>query len=390
MRIAFIGQKGIPAISGGVEKHVESIAIRMAQAGHEVFVYARGHYTDPQMKEYKGVHIIHLPSIRTKNLDAITHTFLATIHALFCRYDVIHYQSIGPSALSFIPKLLKWRTKIVATFHCQDYYHKKWNWFAKLFLRMGEYVTCSIPDQVIVVSRGLQQYVKEKYGKETILIPNGADVIENVGSDILDQFHIKEKRYILSVGRLVKHKGVHYLIKAFQQLEDTNKMPNNFKLVIVGKEAETLEYEKYLQVISEGRENIVFLGEQTGEALRQLFANAYAFVQPSESEGLSIALLEAMSYGVVPVVSDIEANLEAIGETGLTFPSKRIDDLRDTLAFVLNRSDEARRLGVAAKERIAQEYSWESATSKTLALYANMTDAGRYTGSRTDLLTMTK
>lgn len=373
MRIAFIGQKGIPALSGGVEKHVENVAVRMAQAGHDVFVYVRSHYVDVSMKEYQGVTLVHVPSIQTKNLDAITHTFCATIHALFQGYDVIHYQSVGPTTLSFIPMVLMWKTKIIATFHCQDHFHKKWGWFAKMYLKFGEYVTCSVPDKTIVVSEGLQEYALQKYGRKAELIPNGAVIESGIGSDALAQFGIKEKRYVLSVGRLVKHKGVHYLINAFGQLEDTNKIPNNFKLVIVGKHSETKEYEEYLKVMSHNRTNVIFLGEQTGRTLKQLFANAYLFVQPSESEGMSIALLEAMGYGLATVVSDIEPNKEVVADTGIVFENKNVDDLRDKLAYALNCPEsEIKAYGHSAQTRILKQYSWDAIAKKTVKLYQSL------------------
>jgi glycosyltransferase involved in cell wall biosynthesis len=372
MRIAFIGQKGIPALSGGVEKHVEQLAVRMAREGHEVFAYVRSHYTDPSLKEYKGVKLIHVPSIRRKNLDAITHTFFATVHALFRRYDVIHYQSIGPSTLSIVPRLLKRGTRVVATFHCQDYLHKKWSWFGRLYLKFGEYVACTVPEKTVVVSDGLRRHALKRYGCDAVVIPNGAEARTGVGSDMLEEFGLKEKKYILSVGRLVKHKGVHYLIKAFEQLEDTNRVPNNFKLVIVGKNAETPEYERYLRVISEGRKNIVFLGERVGETLDQLFANAAVFVQPSESEGLSIALLEAMGHGVVPVVSDIEANMEAVAEAGITFKNKDVEDLKNKLAYFFSRQTEAERLAEEARKRVKDHYSWDAIANKTLELYRGL------------------
>ena len=137
MKIAFIGQKGIPAKFGGVERHVEELATNLAQMGHEVFVYARKNYTDNNLKEYKGIKIILLPSIPSKHLDAISHTFLATIHSLFQNYDAIHFHSIGPTFLSFLVRIFGGETKLVATYHCQDYYHQKYS--CHLLLMYGRY-----------------------------------------------------------------------------------------------------------------------------------------------------------------------------------------------------------------------------------------------------------
>lgn len=369
MRIAFIGQKGLPAKSGGIEKHVEEVAVRMASQGHEVFAYVRNNYTSKDLAEYKGVKLVHLPSIPTKHLDAISHTFFATIHALFVRYDVIHYHGIGPTILSFIPKFLKPSAKVISTFHCQDYYHQKWGAFARASLRFGEIITCKIPTKTIAVSKALSQLAKTKYGSKTVTIPNGADIRYSKQVDCISQWGLRDKKYILSVGRLIKHKGVHYLIEAFKQLEDTAKIPNNFKLVIVGDGFHTDDYVKYLRTISEGRSNIIFTGAQTGEPLEQLFSHAYLFVQPSESEGMSIALLEAMGYGLMPLVSDIKENKEAVGNEGFTFTSKSVIDLRDRLAFLLNRSDEVKKVGEQARKRIEENYSWDSIVKKTLEVY---------------------
>lgn len=375
MRIAFIGQKGIPAVSGGVEKYVEQVARRMASEGHEVTVYVRKHYTPATLREWAGVRLVHTPGIHTKNLDAITHTFTATVHALFSSYDVIHYQSIGPSTLAILPRILKRGTCVVATFHSADYLHRKWGSVARAFLRFGEYLICRVPEQTITVSRELALRVRSISGRQAVYIPNGATVRPKAGTDRLAGFGLKEGRYILTVSRLVAHKGIHHLIKAFIRLEDTNQLPNNFKLAVVGKEVDTPEYEEYLRALGEHRETVVFLGEQTGEALDQLFSSAYLFVQPSEEEGLSIALLEAMGYGLPVVVSDIPANVEAVGTAATTFASGDSEDLKKKLAYLLNRPRVGRELGRAAKKRIREEFNWDSIARQTIATYVQLMEA---------------
>ncbi len=369
MRIAFIGQKGIPAKSGGVETSVESLAVRMAEAGHDVSVYARSHYTDPSLHEGNGVKLIHLPSIPTKHLDAISHTFLATMHALFQRYDIIHYQSIGPSSFLVIPLMFLRRTKVIATFHCRDYFHGKWGKFAQAYLRFGEWITCRFAEKTIVVSKELQEYVAEKYHRLSIYIPNGATVMEKTDGACLEGFGLQKSRYILSVGRLVAHKGVHYLIKAFLALEKSKKIPKDFKLVIVGSNANTSEYEDYLHQIARESNNILFLGQRSGKELLDIFSNAAIFVQPSESEGMSIALLEAMSWGLPSIVSDIRVNVEVLSGAGVFFRNKNVSDLQDKIAYLLNTPKDAMIFGADAKQRICEQYSWDSNAKQMLLLY---------------------
>ena len=375
MRIAFIGQKGVPAKSGGIEKHVERLATRMAKEGHEVFVYVRPHYTDPKLKAWKGVHLIHLPSLHSKNLDAISHTILSTVHALFSGYDILHYHGIGPSSLLFIPKILLRKARIVSTFHCQDYFHKKWSWFARMYLRFGEYIACRIPDRTIVVSRELQQYVRRRYRRLAEFVPNGAEAGRTENSSFLPTVGLREKRYVLSVGRLVGHKGVHYLIKAFLELEDTNSLPNNTKLVIVGASAATPEYEKYLRLMAKGRENILFLGERFNMELEQLFSHAAVFVQPSEAEGASLALLEALGHGVPTIASNIRANADILGNAGLLFENKNVADLREKLAYLLNRPEDAAVFGDRGERLIRSKYSWDALADRTLSIYGEIISA---------------
>lgn len=375
MKIAFIGQKGIPTQSGGVEKHVEKLSVRLTELGHEVTVYTRPHYTPKTMETFRGVRLVSLPSIATKHLDAISHTFMATLHALFQDYDVIHYHSIGPSILSIIPRVLKPKARVISTFHSRDYFHKKWSTFAKNCLKAAEFFTCKVPERTITVSQELAEYAKEFYGCDAVYIPNGAEVEMTASAEILNQWGIKPGRYALSVSRLVAHKGIHYLIKAFMELEDTNKLPNNYKLVIVGAPANTKDYETYLHTMAAGRQNILFLGEQQGKNLAALFTHAGVFVQPSENEGMSMALLEAMAYSLPVIVSDIAPNIEVVkGGYGAVFPVKDTEALKQELAYYINRPDEAKRLGELAKGRIEDAFSWDAIARRTAEVYQDTID----------------
>ncbi|HHD92498.1 MAG TPA: glycosyltransferase [Candidatus Portnoybacteria bacterium] len=369
MRIAYIGQKGIPAKSGGVEKHIEEIATRMAKRNHQVFVYARKNYTEANLKKYKGVQIINLPSLSTKNLDAISHTFIATLHALFQNYDVIHYQAIGPSSLLFIVKLFKRKTAIVATHHCQDYFHKKWGFLARAYLRLGEYIAVNFSDQIIAVSKNLNNYIEVKYHKKAEVITNGVDVVPAEKSDYLEKWNLQKGDYVVYIGRLIRHKGVHYLIKAFKNLESKH-LTRGKKLVIVGGGFYTENYVKELKDLARGEENIIFTGDLKGEELRQIFSHSYLFVQPSESEGLSIALLEAMGYGKAILSSDIKENKEPLNDkTALFFQSGNHIDLEEKLVYLINHPALAKQMGERAREKARKEYSWDTIVDETESVY---------------------
>ncbi|HNW09388.1 MAG TPA: glycosyltransferase family 4 protein [bacterium] len=363
MKVAFIGQKGIPAQQGGIEKHVEELSAKLAQAGLNVTVYCRPHYTGNNNKSFAGIRTVNLPSLKTKNLDAISHTFLATLHALFQNYDIIHYHGVGPSLLSWLPRIFAPQTKVIATFHCIDRKHQKWSRFAKLMLKAGEWAACRFPHQTITVSQALKKYCQQNFNRETTYIPNGVSITHNENEKILANFDLKQNNYFLAVSRLVRHKGLHTLIRAYQQIT-TDK-----KLVIVGAGANTDSYVDYLHQLAKGNNNIVFTGQQSGENLEALFRNAYLFIQPSEAEGLSIALLEAIAYGTPTLISDIEENLEIAKGLAKEFKNKDITSLAQQLSWTEQNQENIKTRAAEAEKIINQKYNWQQITRATIALY---------------------
>ncbi|MCF7820650.1 MAG: glycosyltransferase family 4 protein [Candidatus Pacebacteria bacterium] len=369
MKIAIIGQKGIPAKSGGVEKHVEDLALSLVKNNQEVLVYNRKNYNQEKIKNYQGVKIISLPSLNSKYFDAILHTFISIIHLWFIKVDVIHLHSIGPGFLVWLIKLLKPKTPVIFTFHCQDYKHQKWGAFARWFLKLGEKTAIKLADEVIAVSHSLTYYAKNKYKKEINYIPNSVNLPKKQEVKIIqEKWGLEENQYITAITRLVKHKGVHYLIKAFKDI-DTNK-----KLVIAGGGAYTNDYVNYLHELAAGQDNIIFTGSLSGDALKELFSNAYIFVQPSEEEGLSIGLLEAMSYKNACLVSNIEANLEAIGKAGKTFANRSIESLKQELKYMLENQETTEDLKEQAYQRIKEKFLWENNIKKIIKVYSQAID----------------
>ncbi len=364
MKIAIIGQKGIPSKGGGVEKHVEDLALSLAKNGQEVLVYNRKNYNKNKSINNTQIEIISLPSLNNKYLDAIGHTFISIFHLTFKKVDIIHVHSIGPGFLVWLIKLLNPKTPVVFTFHCQDYYHQKWNSFARWFLKTGEKIANKLADEVIVISKPLKIYAENKYKKQVNYIPNCVNLPEKKEANIIkEKWSLEKNSYITTISRLVKHKGIHYLIKAFKQLE-TNK-----KLVIVGGSSYTNDYVNHLHELAAGQDNIIFTGSLSGDALKEIFSNALIFVQPSEEEGLSIGLLEAMSYQNACLVSDIEANAQVVSDAGKTFTSKSVEDLKHKLKLMIDNSEETENLKEKAYQRIKDSFLWDKNIEKIIKVY---------------------
>lgn len=379
MKIAMIGQKGIPFIrDGGVERHVEELSIRLAAGGHEVFVYVRPRFIINGQRIYKGVQLISLPSIPSKNFDTITHTFLSTLHVLFKKVDIIHYHGVGPSTLAWIPRIFKPRAKVVVTFHSIDRFHKKWGRFAKIYLGWGEWTAVHFPHQTIAVSESIKKYCRRKFKKNVVYIPNGVTGEKVTGTDKIKLFGLKKDSYILTVARLIEHKGIHYLIRAYRKMEkkfgdDPKNWPEGKikKLVIVGAPSYTEDYFLYLNKLAEQSPNIIFAGFQTGETLKQLFGNAYLYIHPSESEGLSITILEAMSYGTCVLISNIPENLETIDHSGFSFETKNVDDLFEKLVYLLNVPELTVKRGERGQHFIKENFNWDKIVKETEKVYKN-------------------
>lgn len=376
-----IGQKGIPTQFGGIERHVEALAVRLGKKGHDVLVYSRAWYVASAGKKGRrswkfspGVRVVVTPTIKTKHLDAIVHTFTSTVHAIRSGADVIHYHGVGPSLLAWIPRVFSPRTKVVATFHCVDRNHQKWGLFARLMLGAGERAACLFPHRTIAVSKTLQSYCMHRFGDDVAYVPNGIEAPPRVGGDVLAKFGLKKDGYVVMVSRLVRHKGAHHLIEAYVRLQKRG-LTRGKKLVIVGDSAFTDDYVRELKAMAAGNKDILFTGYLKGKALEQAFGNAYAVVHPSESEGLPIAVLEAMSYGKTVLASDIPENMEVVRDHGMSFRNRSVPDLARKLRVLLDSPALAARKGAEAKAFVLQEYHWDDVARAIDREYAALAPA---------------
>lgn len=372
MNIAMIGQKGVPSKFGGIETHVTELSTRLVRAGHKVTAYSRPWYTNEKADRFNGINIKSLPSIRTKHLDAISHTFISTLHAcLFLRPDVIHFHGVGPSLLAWIPRILRPQAVVISTFHCIDSQHEKWGFFARLMLRLGEKASVNFAHGTIGVSKTLVNYAALRFGSRITYIPNGISPRRVSTNDIvLKPFSLRSGNYIAMVSRLVKHKGAHTLIKAWKLARSQRpEVFKDLKLAIVGGSAFTDDYVDELHRMALGDDSIVFTGYQTGETLQALFAGAKFVAHPSVSEGLPIAILEAMSYGKAVIASDISENMEVIADYGIPFAAGNIEELSEKIIELAQDAMLAASIGHAAREFVEQDYHWDDIALETINLY---------------------
>ncbi|MDE6125597.1 MAG: glycosyltransferase family 4 protein [Muribaculaceae bacterium] len=365
MKIVVTGTRGIPDIQGGVETHCEQLYPRIAAMGHDVTVIRRDSYVVPENRrsEFKGVKLVDVYAPRRKSIEAAVHTFLAVIKARRLNPDVLHIHAIGPSLMVPFARLLGMR--VVSTNHGPDYDRQKWGKVARTALRLGERLGAKYSNKVIVISNVIAGILRDNYGRvDTELIFNGVENPEKSSSrNYLREWGIDGKPYVVALGRFVKEKGFHDLIEAYRR----SGLSERYSLVIAGDSDHPDEYSEALKRQA-AEAGAVLTGFIRGERLNQLMSNASLFVLPSYHEGLPIALLEAMSYGIDVIVSDIPANrIPELDKTDF-FPAGDVD----ALSTLLKKKTVA---DVATRTYDLSNYDWDAIAARTVDVYRQVCES---------------
>lgn len=335
MKIVVTGTRGIPNIMGGVETHCEELFPRIAKRGFDVTVIRRTDYVKDDLKEWNGVKLVNIDSPKKKSFEAIIHTFRAINEAKRLKADIIHIHAIGPALLVPYAKMLG--MKVVFTHHGPDYDRDKWGFAAKTMLKLGERMGCMFADEVIVISDVIRNLIKRKYNRTSHvhLIYNGVSQPEICDyPEYFNELGIEKGKYILGMCRFVPEKNLHHLVEAFTKVKSRNEV-EDIKLVLAGDTDFEDDYSRSLREMAR-KNGVVLTGFIKGKKLHSLLTNCLCYCLPSSHEGLPIALLEAMSYGVKVIVSDIPANKEVGLPESDYFPVGNVDALTEKLKTVVN------------------------------------------------------
>lgn len=364
--VVVAGTRGIPDVSGGVETHVENLFPAIRENGYDVTVCCRSCYIpeEKRVAAYRGCALVYLDTPRKKSFEAIVHTFRSILYAKKAHADIIHIHAIGPALLIPYARLLGLKT--VFTHHGPDYERQKWGALARFMLRSGERMGCRYAHRVIVISNVIYELVAKKYNRtDALIIPNGVMLPKpQRGVSYLDSLGIHPKKYILSVARFVEEKGLHDLIAAFSHLA-----PKDWQLVIAGDADHETEYSRKLKAIAVENKSIILTGYIKGDALAQIYWNAGLFVLPSYHEGLPIALLEAMSYNLPVLVSDIPPHREIALDSRCYFKTKDIEDLSIKIGIAISDSvNNTANYSTLIKEK----YNWDKIAVQTCNVYSSM------------------
>ncbi len=370
MKVAMVGHKVIPSRRGGIENVLTALCPLLAESGIDVICYNRS--SDKVENEYVGtvkdnkyrnVTLKNAWTIKGRGLSAMVASFTAAICASFGKYDIVHFHAEGPCAAMWIPKMFG--KHCVATVHGLDWQREKWGkGFASKYIKFGERVMVKCADEIIVLSESAGEYFKETYNRETVLIHNGIDKPAKKEADEITRLYgLSKDDYICIVSRLTAEKGVHYLIDAY------NSVKTDKKLVIAGDTSDTDEYVEMLKQKASGNPKIIFTGFISGDVLKEIYSNAYLVTLPSDIEGMSLSLLEALAYENAVLCSDIPENTLVTEDKAMHFRKSDIKDLADKLQKMCDNEELVGKLKSGTDEFILKKYNWNDVAEATVELY---------------------
>jgi glycosyltransferase involved in cell wall biosynthesis len=347
MRIALLGTRGIPANYGGFETFAEELSARLAQRGHQVFVYCRERHPQP---EYRGAHLRYLPTIRHKYFDTVAHTFFSTLHLLVHRTDAALYCNAANAIFTPLPRL----TGIPVALNVDgiERKRKKWNRLARGWYLVSEKLSTFCPNVMITDARAIQDYYRARYRKTSVFIPYGAETGPVPGTEIIRKLGLEPGHYFLYVSRMEPENRALEVRQAFESLG------TDFRLALVGDAPYAHDYIRQVRDTRDPR--VLLPGAIYGEGYRQLGSHCFAYIHATEVGGTHPALIEAMGRGALVLYRNTEENAEVAGDAGIAFePSELAAKLR--LALDMSEADRAT-LRRKAIERIRERYSWDTVT----------------------------
>lgn len=368
MKIAFIGGRDIKTL-GGIENYVYNLATHLAKLGHEPIVYCESNRN--AIEEVNGFKVIYHKSFGGRFLCKILLSLKSTIDALTKEESVelFHYNAWPPSLWSWIPRMVG--RKALLEGHGFEWKRTKYSPFQQKIMHLMEWLTAKMHKNILVVSDEQRDYFASHYSRRCVTIPTAVNMPDSndVDSDILSRYNVEQGRYFLYLGRLVQDKNPDYLIKAFQKANTTD-----YKLVIAGSNDQQPEYVEYLHKLAQSDSNIIFTGAVYGADKNTLLRHSAAFCIPSTIEGLAITLLEAMSYGLVCIASDIPSNREGLSNNGIWVTAEDVDSLAEKIEYVISNTDALSHIKELNRRRVEQNFTWDIIAKRYVEYITNVCD----------------
>jgi glycosyltransferase involved in cell wall biosynthesis len=352
MKLAILGTRGIPANYGGFETFAEELSVRLAARGHDVTVYGRSNNIRYSGKEYKGVKLVILPTIGTKHLDTVAHTFISVLHAVPQRFDCVLICNAANAMFAVVPRITG--TPVALNVDGIERKRRKWGSLGRMYYRLSEYLSTIIPNVIVTDADVIREYYIQQYGAPSRMIAYGASCDRESTTEVQQKLHIQPRDYLLYVSRLEPENNAHLVIQAYASVHSEKP------LLIVGDAPYAHDYIAGLKATADTR--VRFTGAIYGTGYRELQSHAYLYIHATEVGGTHPALIEAMGAGNCVVVYDTPENHEVVGDCGIFFSS--VDELSQRIQLAIDDPHLVQSYGERARARVQSLYSWDAVTDQ--------------------------
>lgn len=366
MKIVFIGCRSIHTL-GGIESYMYNLTQELNKLGHECIVWCESDHRE--VEDLDGVKVIYHPGPKSNLLCKPWCGLKATLRTLFDEKNVsfIHYNAWPASLWNWMPRMCGIPSLMEG--HGLEWQRSKYSPKAQKVMKFMEKFTAKTNHHLAMCSEGQVEYFKKEYGVDSVCIPGAVNLPELSVADesnILQRNGLVKGKYFLFMGRLVQDKNPDYLIRAFinanlNAQSGSAKFLNegHWKLVIAGSNDAMPQYVEKLKTIAHDCDDVIFTGAVYGCDKARLLRDAYCFCLPSTIEGLSIVMMEAASYKLPTIASDIDANREFLKDDAVYVRPENTEDLVEALKFAAENPDKMEQLKQVNYQKILNTYTWD-------------------------------
>lgn len=363
MKIAILGSRGIPKAYSGYEVFVGELAPRLASRGHEVIVYCRRGLFKDRPKYYKGVRLIYIPSLETKELGTLSHTLFSALDVLFRGPDVSLVVNIGNAFHCLIPRLFG--KKVAINVDGLDWKRGKWGPLARTYFYLNaKYVRRICPKGVITDAQEMRRIYDEEFNTASTFIAYGANLQTTTNPEVLHKYGLRPYQYYLILSRMVPENNADLIVTAFERVQSSRI------LAVAGDANYRSEFVERLKQTKDPR--VRFIG-YVGDAdhVKELHCNAYAYIHGHSLGGTNPSLLTALGCGNCVLALETPFSREVLQDYGIMFKDDPAD-LTDKMQHIEDHPETAARYRLRAPERIRKAYTWERITDQYEELFLQL------------------
>ncbi len=359
-----VGTRGVPARYGGFETAIEEVGSRLVERGHEITVYCRRVEgvesvgdRDEDPDEHLGMRLVHLPALRTKSLETITHSALSAMHAAVQRttHDAVFL--FNAANAPYIPFFRARRMPVAVHVDGLEWRRAKWGGAGRRYYRTAEMLAVRWADALIADAEGIAAYYRDEFGATTESIAYGAPILLDVGHDRLAEHGLSPGGFHLVVARFEPENHVDLIVRGMRASNA------GLPVVVVGSSPYADDYVGGIREVANSDARIKLIGSVWDQGLlNQLYTNCTSYLHGHSIGGTNPSLLRAMGAGAPVVALDVRFNREVLGEAGMFFSDEL--SLADALATIESNTEHSRRLGASLQQRAAITYRWDDVTTK--------------------------